>query len=69
MPPLHGIANYVAICVCMCVGPYASTIHNVIDGIILQLIVIISVLPMVELVDDYHETSVLVRNFIKKLFY
>ena len=46
------------------VRPYASTIYNVIDGIILQLIVIISALPMVELVDDYHETSVLVVTYI-----
>ena len=42
------------------VRPYASTIHNVIDGIILQLIVIISVLPLVEIVDDYNETLILV---------
>ena len=41
------------------VQPYASTIHNIFDGIILQLIVIISVLPIVEFVDTYEETFVL----------
>ena len=46
------------------VRPYASTIHNIFDGIILQLIVIISALPVVEYVDDYHETSVLVVTYI-----
>ena len=45
------------------VRPYASAIHNIFDGIILQLIVIISVLPTVELVDDHHETLVLVVTY------
>ena len=40
------------------VRPYASTIHNIFDGIVLQLIVIISVLPIVEFVDNYDETFV-----------
>ena len=35
------------------VRPYASTIHNIFDGIILQLIVIISILPIVELVEIF----------------
>ena len=38
------------------VRPYASTIHNIFDGIILQLIVILSVLPVVEFADDYNKT-------------
>ena len=38
------------------VRPYASTIHNIFDGIILQLIVILSVLPVVELADYYKKT-------------
>ena len=46
------------------VRPYASTIHNIFDGIILQLIVIISALPVVEYIDDYHETLVLVVTYI-----
>ena len=32
------------------VKPYVSTIHNIFDGIILQLIVIIFVLPIVEFI-------------------
>ena len=46
------------------VRPYASTIHNVFDGIILQLIVIISVLPVVEFVDNYDETLVVVVAYL-----
>ena len=46
------------------VRPYASTIHNVFDGIILQLIVIISVLPVVELVDNYNKTFVQVIAYL-----
>ena len=42
------------------VRPYASTINNIFDGIILQLIVIISVLPVIEVVDQYNETFVIV---------
>ena len=42
------------------VRPYASTIHNIFDGIILQLIVIISVLPVTEFVDKYDEIFVMV---------
>ena len=39
------------------VKPYASTMHNIFDGIVLQLIVIISVLPVVEFADEYNEIS------------
>ena len=46
------------------VRPYASTIHNIFDGIILQLIVIISVLPAIEFVDKYNEGFVLVIAYI-----
>ena len=46
------------------VRPYASTIHNVFDGIILQLIVIISVLPVVEFVDNYNKTFVQVIAYL-----
>ena len=46
------------------VRPYASAIHNIFDGIILQLIVIISVLPVVEYVDNYDETLVLVIAYL-----
>ena len=46
------------------VRPYASTIHNIFDGIILQLIVIISVLPVIEFVDQYDETFVIVTIYL-----
>ena len=46
------------------VRPYASTIYNLFDGIILQLIIIISVLPIIELVDNYDETLILVVSYL-----
>ena len=46
------------------VRPYANTILNVFDGMILQLIVIISALPIDEFVDKYDETSALVIIYI-----
>ena len=45
------------------IRPYASKIHNVFDGIILQLIVIISTLPIVEFVDHYDKTLVVVMVY------
>ena len=41
------------------VRPYASTFLNVFDGVTLQLISIISALPLVEYVGNYNETLVL----------
>ena len=46
------------------VQPYISTFLNVFDGIILQLIVIISGLPVVEFVDNYDETFVLTITYV-----
>ena len=46
------------------VRPYADTIHNVFDGIILQMIVIISALPIIKFVDNYDESFVLVIAYI-----
>ena len=46
------------------VQPYISTFLNVFDGIILQLIVIISGLSAVEIVDNYDETFVLVIAYL-----
>ena len=46
------------------VRPYASTIHNIFDGIILQLIVIISVLPVIEFVDQYDKIFVIVIIYV-----
>ena len=45
------------------VRPYVSTIHNVFDGMVLQLIVVISVLPIVGFVDNYNETLVVVISY------
>ena len=45
------------------VRPYISTIHNIFDGIILQLIVIISVLPIVEFIDNYDKTLVMAMAY------
>jgi len=45
------------------VRPYVSTIPNIFDGVILQLIVIISVLSIVEFV-DYYKTFVVVTAYI-----
>ena len=46
------------------VRPYASTIHNIFDGIILQLIVIISVLPVIEFVDQYDKIFITVIIYV-----
>ena len=46
------------------VRPYASTIHNIFDGIILQLIVIISVLPVIEFVDQCDKIFVIVIIYV-----
>ena len=46
------------------VRPYANAIHNILDGILLQLIIIISVLPIVEIVDNYDETFVVVIAYL-----
>ena len=45
------------------VRPYVSTIHNIFDGIILHLIIIISALTKVNLTDDYDETFILVITY------
>ena len=46
------------------VKPYVSTIHNIFDGIILHLIIIISALTKVDLIDNYDETFVLVITYL-----
>ena len=65
------INQYVLISLCalmqlihVLVQPYISTFLNVFDGIILQLIVIISGLPVVEFVDNYDETFVLAITYL-----
>ena len=59
--------QYVLITVCalmalihLIVRPYVDTVHNIFDGIILQLIVIISVLPIIEVTGSYNETLVVI---------
>ena len=44
--------------------PYVDNIHNIFDGIVLQIIVIISVLPLIEFTDNYNETLVTVVAYI-----
>ena len=46
------------------VRPYVSSVHNIFDGIILQLIVIVTALPLVEFVDDYSKTLVVVITYL-----
>ena len=45
------------------VRPYASTILNIFDGIVLQFIVIISASPVFELVDKYDETFIIAMTY------
>ena len=59
--------QYLVISVCalmefihLMVRPYVNTVYNMFDGVILQLIVIVSVLPIVEFVNSYNETLVMV---------
>ena len=42
------------------VRPYVDKVHNIFDGMILQLIVIISVLPLIEFTGSYNKTLVVV---------
>jgi len=46
------------------VRPYVSTIHNIFDGMVLQLITTLSVLSIVEFVDYYNKTFVVVTAYI-----
>ena len=46
------------------VRPYAATMYNIFDGIILQLIVVISGLPVTEFLDNYDETFVMVMAYL-----
>ena len=63
--------QYLLISACALMGlihlllrPYISMIDNIFDGIILQSIVILSVLPIVEYVDSYDETFVEVIAYL-----
>ena len=46
------------------VQPYNSTSQNILDGIILQLIVIVSVLPIVEFVDSYYAGVIVIMAYL-----
>ena len=46
------------------VWPYVETFHNIFDGAILQFIVILSFLPMIDLVDNYDEIFPLVMVYL-----
>ena len=50
------------------VRPYASKIHNIFDAIILQLTVIISVLSVVEITENYEEAFILVVAYLLVIF-
>ena len=65
------ITQYLLISACalmefihLMVRPYVSIFYNIFDGAILQLIVIMSVLPIVEFVDNYHTTLVIVTAYV-----
>ena len=62
--------QYVLISVCaliasihVIVRPYVDKVHNIFDGIILQLIVIISVLPIIEFAGSYNEVLVIAAGY------
>ena len=46
------------------IRPYIKTIQNTFDGVVLQLMVIISILPMVELLDSYNRILVVVITYL-----
>ena len=46
------------------VRPYNSRNQNIFDGIVLQLIVLISVIPVVEFVDNYYAPLIMVMAYI-----
>ena len=65
------ITHFILITVCalmalihLVVRPYADKLYNIFDGIILQLIVILSVLPIVDFVENYDETLVAVVAYL-----
>ena len=65
------ITHYMLITACalmalihLIVRPYADKIYNMFDGIILQLIVIMSVLPIIDFVENYDEILVAVVAYL-----
>ena len=63
--------HYILIATCavialvhLTVRPYADKIHNIFDGIVLHVIVITSVLPVTEYVDNYNEILVSVFAYL-----
>ena len=46
------------------IQPYVKTIHNIFDGVILQLIVIIPTLPIIEFVDNYNRNLIAIITYI-----
>ena len=63
--------QYVLISVCtlmalihLIVRPYVDKVHNIFDGIILQVIIVISVLPIIEFTGSYNETIVAVIVYV-----
>ena len=65
------ITHYMLITACalmalihLIVRPYADKVYNMFDGIILQLIIIMSVLPIIDFVENYDETLVAVVAYL-----
>jgi len=46
------------------VKPYANEVHNIFDGAVLHLIVLLSVLPIVQFIDSYNEVFVLMVVYL-----
>ena len=46
------------------IRPYVKTIHNIFDGVVLQLIVIIPTLPIIEYVDNYNRNLIAIITYI-----
>jgi len=46
------------------VRPYVRTIHNIFDGVVLQLITTLSVLSKAEFVDNYDKTLIVVVFYL-----
>ena len=46
------------------VRPYVSTIHNIFDGVVLQLITTLSVLSKAEFVDNYDKTLIVIAFYL-----
>ena len=58
------IASALMALIHLIIRPYVKAIQNTFDGVVLQLIVIISILPMVELLESYNRVLVVVITYL-----